>query len=167
MPRSLHGHSRHHRRQKFAILALRFIQLAHCKSALVSWCSSPQCAERTNLGCLFEGNNFPAEEPGTFLQGATRLWPCGELMVKGLGGGTVVRRLLASAVATAVEEGAALQRPFTLRPVVWSGGIAVRAGPRFADWGVVLKHRNSTAWFCTTCLSFKHCCLHVSALGHL
>ena len=115
VPRSLHGHSRHHRRQKFAILAFRFIQLAHCK-ALVSWCSSPQCAERATLRRLLEGNDFPAEEPGTFLQGAVRLCPCGELMVKGLGGEAAVSKLLASAGATAVQKAAALQRPFSSGP---------------------------------------------------
>ena len=88
-------------------------------------------------------------------------------MVEGLGGEDAVLRLLHSAAATIVAEGAALQQPFILRRGVGSSGIAIRAGPCFIDWGVVLQHRNSTAWFCTTCLSSVHSCPHVSALGNL
>lgn len=151
------------RQTRFWFAALRWVQFAG-GNVVVGWCSHPGCAHHdSHVQPVYEGSDYPTAAAANFTEGQTLICEKATAVLAAWGGEAALQQQL-GVFPPSSDEGTVTVH---FNPISSQQAQAVRAGPGFAAWGVLLQHRSHPGWFCTGtdshCRSHVHSCRHIKA----
>lgn len=154
------------RQHKFFFVGVRFVRFAD-REVPVGWCSHEQCPQHSNhVHAVFASADYPDRQSVPFIAGHHVVCSKAAQLLDAWGGAAGLRTFIGQQHLLVSPAGETQQQQFW--PTQQREALAIRAGPQFDDWAVLLPHRDVDGWFCThpACSGRVHACRHVVAAGH-
>ena len=148
--------------QRFVFIGLRQVQFQDTQ-VLMGWCSDAQCRDTAcHAADILSGTDFLSQTDQSFFSESPnrpRVCQRAQELLNSWGGWAAMAMLRNTSEAEPVQ---GLRRVEFL--VGGGAAEAVQLDARlFGTWAVLLKHRGSDGWFCTSC-DRRHACQHLLAV---
>lgn len=139
-------------RQEFGFCALRFVEFLGAQQ-LVSWCNTPSCLNRTELGPLYSQKDFPTISSEDMLGDTNIICECASELVRQLGGQAAVRVLYRKPPLSATR----------CTPHTYDGKDyqLVQLGPLLEDFAVLYNRGEKQLCSNAACSNHKSKCSHL------